>query len=62
MFGIAFLNSPDPLDSYMLVVQASDGARVDTATVLIDILSINDKNPRFEKSFYRAEVSEGQSA
>ncbi len=50
------------LDSYNLVVQATDGGsppRVGTATVLIDVIDVNDNKPRFDRSFYMEAVLEG---
>ena len=34
-------------------------SRIGTADIFIDVININDNNPRFDRSFYVAEVSEG---
>ena len=54
-----------PLPRYDLVVQARDGGtppRIGTANLIVRVVNINDNSPRFDRSFFVAQVAEGQSA
>lgn len=53
------------LPRYNMVVEARDGGtppRIGTANVIIRIININDNSPRFDRSFFATQISEGQSA
>ena len=53
-----------PLSGYNLTVQACDRGfqtRIGNANLVIRVININDNSPRFDRSFYVAEVAEGQS-
>ena len=49
--------------SYQLDVEATDGGfprRIGVTQLIIQVVNINDNSPRFDRSFYTEEVSEGE--
>ena len=47
---------------YQLDVEATDGGiprRIGVTQIAIQVVNVNDNSPRFDRSFYSEEVSEG---
>jgi hypothetical protein len=48
---------------YRLDVEATDGGiprRIGVTQIAIQVINVNDNSPRFDRSFYSEEVSEGK--
>ena len=48
---------------YQLDVEATDGGvprRIGVTQIAVQVVNVNDNNPRFDRSFYTEEVSEGK--